>query len=395
MAVGQLLATVLLPGALVAPAAAAPPAKSPPCDTKPGGAPGEFWAQGRLNFRRAWSVTKGAGVVVGVVDTGLNTTNGPAVLHRIQVKLGTDVIPGYRRDFTADCDGHGSAVTAIIAGQESDTDMIGVAPEASIVVVKQTNKFDDDTGTAATIGVGIDKAIDAGAKVINVSITTSASNDPTLVAAVRRAASRGVVIVAAAGNDGQNQNLPAFPAAYAPKYPNVIAVSASDQQDQIANFSESGSYVTVAAPGVGIYGPAALLGYRKLDGTSFAAPFVTGTVALVLAANPGMSPEQVRNRITATADAPPASVPDRRYGYGIVNPFLAVSSIRDDVAAPPTVKARAPLPAPQPLTVPDRHLQHLALASATTLLAVAAIVIAGAGVLRARNSPTRRRSSSA
>jgi len=130
-----------------------------------------------------------------------------------------------------------------------------------------------------------------------------------------------------------------------------------------------------------------LTGYVRDDGTSFAAPFVTGTVALMRAANPQMSPAQIRDQLEATADAPPATVPDAHYGFGIVNPYLAVTSVRAETAAPASTAPPRPIPVRAAPAAPDRHLQHLALAVAAVLLGLAALVIIGAGVLR---GPRRR-----
>jgi membrane-anchored mycosin MYCP len=135
--------------------------------------------------------------------------------------------------------------------------------------------------------------------------------------------------------------------------------------------------------------PAPIFGYTELDGTSFAAPYVTGTVALVLGAYPNLTAEQVRNRIEATADRPPVSVPDRTYGYGIVNPYLAVTTIRDDsLTAPPTQKG-APLPVQAAPPPADRHLAHVALVSAIVLLGLTLLASAGAAVLRGRRRSTQ------
>lgn len=358
------------------------------CTVKVGGPlSGTPWAQNRLDFQRAWPVTTGAGVVVAVIDSGLNTVH--TQLSGMHVVPGVNVIDPISSTDVRDCAGHGTSVTSIIAAQHiNGVAFLGVAPDATIVPIKQTNTQGDRTGTAEGIARGIDAAIAARARVANISVTVTTPN-ATLRAAMARAAKANLVIVAAAGNDGQNDNFAAYPAAYSKQFPNVIAVSASDIHDAIAQFADTGSYVNVAAPGVGVEVPQPIRGYRTMDGTSFAAPYVTGTVALVLAAHPDMTAAQVRNRIEATADRPPATVPDSRYGYGIVNPYLAVTAIRDDsVVAPPPVPAR-PLPAPAPPTPVDRHLIHVALTSAVVLLTLTVLAAIGAAVARGARSPGR------
>jgi len=386
-------AVVLLVGAsaLIGAGQADAAPQLPQCDALKVGGPltGTPWAQTRLNFQRAWTVTTGKGVRVAVIDTGLDRRH--AQLRGTHVAQGHNVIPGFPSTDVTDCSGtgHGTSVTAVIAAQQIEgAHFLGVAPDVTIVPIKQTNTASDKSSNAAGIALGIDAAIAAKARVVNISVTVSNPGD-TLRPAVARAARANLVIVAAAGNDGQGQNLPAYPAAYSTEFPNVIAVSASDAKDAIGPFSETGRYVTVAAPGVGVVIPAPFLGYIKADGTSFAAPYVTGTVALVLGAHPQMTAAQVRNRIEATADRPPATVPDTKYGYGIVNPYLAVTAVRDDSLAAPTPKPAPPLPVRVTAPQADRHLAHVALAVAVVLLGLAALAIAGAAVLRGQRPSGR------
>jgi membrane-anchored mycosin MYCP len=363
------------------------------CQVKVGGPlAGTPWAQNRLDFQHAWSITTGQGVVVAVIDTGLDRRHPQ--LRSVHVAQGVDVISGAPRQHNVrDCDGHGTGVTSIIAAQRvQGVSFAGVAPGATIVPIKQTNTRSDRSGTAAGIARGIEAAIAAHARVANISVTVTTPT-AALRAAVTRAARANLVIVAAAGNDGQSDNFAAYPAAYSTRFPNVIAVSASDAQDAIGKFADTGDYVTVAAPGVGVETPAPIQGYLSQDGTSFAAPYVTGAVALVLAAHPELTAAEVRNRIEATADRPPATVPDAHYGYGIVNPYLAVTAIRDDAIAVPNASSAPPLPARAAAPPADQHLAHVALASAVLLLVLAVLAVlaaTGAAVLRGARSSTRR-----
>jgi membrane-anchored mycosin MYCP len=360
------------------PAAAQPETR---CEVKVGAALNATpWPQTRLDFERTWLVTDGAGVRVAVIDSGVDTRHPQ--LSRIHLADGIDVIDGFDPHDVRDCYGHGTAVTGIIAAPRVPGEpFVGVAPGVTIVPIKQTNTQGDKTGTAAGIARGIEAAIAARARVVNISVTVT-SPTPALRAAVASAAAHDVVIVAAAGNDGQGNNFAAYPAAYSTQFGNVIAVSASDQSDGIGQFADAGSYVTVAAPGVADIVPAPIRGYRKDDGTSYAAPYVTGTVALVRAAHPELTAEQVRRRIEATADRPPQTVPDPRYGYGIVNPYLAVTAVRDDGAIAASPAPAAPLPAPAPVRPADRHLEHLALGAGVALLGLALLAAAGSVVLR-------------
>jgi membrane-anchored mycosin MYCP len=339
------------------------------CLPKAGGALTAIpWPQTRLDFERAWSVTQGAGVRVAVIDSGLDRTQPQlALLHLAD---GYDVLPGFAKNDTRDCDGHGTAVAGIIAAPPvNGVPFVGVAPGVTIVPIKQTNSSGDNLASDRGIAAGIVYALQVKARVINISVTVNKPSAP-IEAAVALAAKAKVVMVAAAGNDGNGVNATAYPAAYSRTYPNVIAVSAANSADQVPSFSERGNYVTLCAPGVAVVVPARQSGYTTMDGTSFAAPYVTGTVALMLAARPSMTAAEVRTRLEATADPPPATVPDPRYGYGMVNPYRAVTSVREDTAPPAPVSARA-LPARAVVAPPSRRLQRIALAAAAALLILA------------------------
>jgi membrane-anchored mycosin MYCP len=354
------------------------------CTFKPGGTVGAVWPQRRLDFQQVWGITQGAGITVAVVDSGVNFGNPQ--MARIKHRAGVSVIPKFDRQ-PRDCTGHGTGVAGIIAAAPlGNQTFLGVAPDVTIVPIKQTNTLDDHSGSSDGIAAGIRAALAAHAQVINISVVTYPPT-PALRQAVEAARAKGTIIVAAAGNDGQQTTTVEYPAAYSTTFDNVIAVSGTDSNDAIADFSSAGGYVTVAAPGKDVPVPSSLSGYDLVQGTSFAAPYVTGTVALMLSANllAGHRPLtalQVRNRIEATADAPPADVPDRRYGYGIVNPYLAVTSVQDDAVAAPRTARPAPLPAPQAGARADHDLQHLALGLAFGLVGLAVLALIAAGILR-------------
>jgi len=370
------------------------------CAVKPGGPEPQGatpWAQTRLGFQQqAWQISQGDHVTVAVIDSGLDVRQPQ--IAKIRTKPGVNVIPGFAVGDTTDCYGHGTAVAGIIAAPKvTGTAFVGVAPLATILPIKQTNTQDDKSGTAAGLAQGIEDAIVRDAKVINISVTVVVDS-PRLKAAVADAARHDIVIVAAAGNDGTSSNLPAYPAAYSPQFPNILAVSATDQNDQVAAFSDSGSYVSVGAPGAAVEVPLPGAGF-KLDasGTSFAAPFVSGTAALVRSAFPKLTAVQVCARIKATADPPGIAVPNRLYGYGVVNPNLALTAIRDDAAPAPVVVKPSPLPAPRAAAPADRHLQHLATAIGLILLGLTVLAALGASVIRrsAASSASHRRRTAA
>ncbi len=377
-------AAALLAALALAPGIAVPALAAAQCDVKAGpAASADPWPQRRLGFQSVWPLTRGAGIRVAVVDSGVNFSNPQ--MRRITRAAGVSVIPSVDRS-TRDCYGHGTAVAGLIAAQPTpDQAFTGVAPGVTLIPIKQTNTPDDKSGTAAGIAAGIEQAVRARADVVNVSVTYGAST-PALVAAVADARAHGVVIVAAAGNDAQQGNAAAYPAAYAATAENVIAVSAVDRKDQVGTFSTTGTYVTVAAPGQGVSLPASFHGFFvNQSGTSYAAPLVTGTVALMLAAHGGhasLTPAQVKGRLETTADAPPAAVPDKKYGYGEVDPVLAVTSAGDGSLAPASGVHARPLPAPVASRPASHHLRNLALALAFVLAALAVVVVVAAAVLR-------------
>jgi membrane-anchored mycosin MYCP len=376
------LASVLLLVPTVTAAPVADASLSPECKVKIGTTEvrSEPWEHRRLDARRVWPITDGSGVLVAVIDSGFNAEQ--AQLHKIHVRAGVNVSGVFGPADTRDCVYHGTAVTGIIAAATvRGVYFTGIAPGVTIMPIKE-QQGDEQPGTNH-IAQAIDAAVAARADVINVSITTVVGT-PELERAVAAAERAGIVIVAAGGNDGSSSNLAAFPAAYSTNYPNVLAVAMTDQNDQVSGVSTRGTYINIAAPGKGVELPMPKVGYlANQDGTSFATPVVTGTVALVRAAHPTLSAAQVVSRIEATADAPPGvGVPNAAYGYGIVNPYLAVAAIRDDSARPVPVAPPKPIPPVTPRPAASRHRQHLALGVGAAILGLAVVVALVAALVR-------------
>lgn len=355
-------------------AAAAPSACGPSYTDKLTETP---WPLTRLHPELAWPMTKGDGVIVAVIDSGVST---------IHPSLKDQVLPG--KDFVqstgvGDCDqaAHGTFVAGIIAGLRlPGAGFYGVAPGAKILPIRvmENDQESFDRDLPNIIATAIDYAVDHGAGVINLSLVTQPT--PKLAASVSRALSQNVIVVAAAGNDGtaQNANQPAYPAAY----DGVIAVAGVDEQDKHVATSTSGDYVDVAAPGVRIQGPAPQgggFGLRSGGGTSFAAPYVAGTAALLRAYYPDLTPQQITDRITATADHPPSGR-DPQVGFGTVNPYRAVAALLDTGAAgaaPPVGLVRE-----SGVKRPESQLPEIWTAFAAVL--IAALIWAGLLVQRAR-----------
>jgi type VII secretion-associated serine protease mycosin len=286
------------------------------------------WAQQELGFASVWKRTRGGGVTVAVVDSGVdaNPQFGDRVIP------GPDLVAGIKPGIPpgADCVGHGTAVASIIAAAPvPGVSFTGVAPAARILSVKISGT---DTFPTSVTPQGIMDAVQFGADVINLSLATP-DDVQGLRNAVEYALRHNVVVVAAAGNDigpggtdanhGNQGTGPFYPAAY----PGVLAVGAIGPGGVLAGFSDRYTPVGVTAPGVNVTSaypgtfPAAYDAVQ--NGTSFAAAFVSGVVALVRSAHPGLNAAQVVARIEATAHG--GTGPGT--GHGLVDPVRAVTAV--------------------------------------------------------------------
>ena len=321
------------------------------------------WGLAAINAEKAWDISTGEGVVVAVLDTGIDYNH---VDLRSQLYYNTGEIPGdgidndrngYVDDYLGwdfagtawyssrqdndviDLNGHGTHVAGIIAAEGGNAEgIVGVAPEAKILPVKVLD--DSGCGSWTSVARGIKYAADMGAKVINLSLGGWGQASPLSYIAqmVRYAVGKGCVIVAAAGNSSADAKnfLPA-------NMPDVIAVAATQNlKDVRAHFSNYGSCIDVAAPGVNVlslraagtgldrsysFEPKrdAAAEYRWLHGTSMAAPFVSGLAALLLAAEPDLTPEEVRGRIRNSATDAGSPGFDIYTGYGRIDAYAALT----------------------------------------------------------------------
>lgn len=371
-------AALLITAGLVAGPAAAPAFAQPPpgaCLTpvKTGNVlPGQPWEDKLLDLDRVWPITKGAGVRVGVVDSGVDNDNP---------QLRDKVFPGW--DFvrdqagaTFDCAPHGTAVASIIVGAPmAGTGFAGMAPDARIVPARITDT-DQIQGGPQIVANAIRYTVDSGVSVLNLSLTVF-QDDPGIKAAIQYAQAHDVLVVAAAGNEAQQGNPEPYPAAY----PGVLGVGSIDINGALSPDSETGAFVKLVAPGVKVTGCDPEQGQELWDGTSFATAFVAGTAALVRSAWPGLTAAQVADRLIRTADVARGGTGSDQYGAGIVDPYRAVTDTTVDGAAGPGV-ARTPIPVPGP--DPDAiRAQAAALAAShasSTALVLLGLTVAGLGV---------------
>jgi type VII secretion-associated serine protease mycosin len=322
--------------------------------------------------QRGWAPAAagdGGSVLVAVVDSGVDDDH-PQL--RGAVNPGLDLLDG-STDGRTDCLGHGTAVASVIAARPvAGAGLRGVAPGVRILPVRVSERIGGRTDGAdldpAKVAAAIDHAVDKGAKVINLSLAVYRDHSG-LRRAVRTAIEADVVVVAAAGNAFAAGNPTPYPAAYE----GVLGVGAVDRDGRRHPDSAAGSYVDVVAAGVDVVGAAPGRGHQPgLAGTSFAVPFVAGTAALVRAAHPALTPDQVVRRIQATADPLPG--PKREYGAGAVNPARAVTEY---------VPAR-PRPATKPHPLPALEaVSGRSAPSATTATTVGLGLLAAAGAVTA------------
>ncbi|MEV7228960.1 type VII secretion-associated serine protease mycosin [Polymorphospora sp. NPDC051019] len=303
------------PAAVAAPACTAPPTAGPVATEVP-------WAQQRFGHERLAPLATGAGVIVAVIDSGVDRDH-PQLADR--VLRGVDRLDA-GGDGGRDCVGHGTAVASIIAAAAHDgTPFRGLAPGAAILPVRISEQqivHGEESGRTVDGGqfaAAIRWAADHGADVLNLSVVLY-RDDPAVRAAVAYAAARDVVLVAAAGNLHDDGDPLPYPAAY----DGVLGVGAIAADGSRAPFSQTGAYVDVVAPGAGVLAAAPERGHRRQDGTSYAAPFVAATAALIREYRPDLSAAEVAARIVATADPAPAGGTDG-YGAGVVNPHRAVT----------------------------------------------------------------------
>lgn len=397
----------------------------------PGTNPGAVIAnQQMLNLPGAWRFSRGEGQTVAVIDTGVKP--GPRLPN---VEAGGDYV-GDGNGLT-DCDGHGTAVAGIIAGKPGDDAFSGVAPEARVLSIRQVSPHysprisgGDPEVERATVDIGslaraVVHAADLGARVINISTVSCLPADSTvdqqaLGAALRYAAQeKDVVIVAAAGNIGQNgvsggsacqanpinrsavpddpRNWSGVTSVSTPSWwqPYVLSVGSLTTGGQPSKFSMTGPWLGIAAPGENIVsinnGDGGLAngtpGQRgkmsPLSGTSYAAAYVSGAAALVRSRFPEMPAAQVIQRLTATAHNG-AREPSNLVGAGTLDPVAALTWELPPATPvdPDSAKIAAPVVVP-----PENHMPRNIAFAGTGLLAL--VVAATAYAAHRRKEPSQ------
>jgi thermitase len=278
------------------------------------------YALQRVNAVPGWTSYPGAytssgGVKIAIIDTGIDTDHQDLVGHIDTANsrcFGLLCLNGYQDD-----NGHGTHTAGTAAGATNNlVGIAGVSFNSPIQALKVCNL----AGTCSTSDIvsGINWARTHGAKVISMSL--GGGGTTTLQSAVTAAYNAGIVIVAAAGNDGDGTlNYPAA-------YPEVISVAATDSNDARASFSNANADVELAAPGVNVLATYNNGGYTQLSGTSMATPHVAGLAALLAGQNPSWTNVQIRNRMNACADDLGAAGRDPSFGFGRINAGRALGA---------------------------------------------------------------------
>lgn len=257
------------------------------------------WGVTTIKANKAWKLNyNGKGVKIGIIDTGVDTAHKD--LRVAGGKSFIEGIPSYR-----DNNGHGTHVAGIIGALDNKIGMIGVAPKSELYALKALDK--DGTGYVSDVINAINWCIDNKMDIINLSMGIN-EDLFYLKDAVDRAAAAEIVVVAAAGNEAKNN------VSYPARYPSVIGTGALKTSTSLASFSNKGSGITVTAPGYKIYSTLPG-GFGTYSGTSMAAPFVAGTLALYKQAT-GLSGKKLAAKLTASSIDLGTKGKDNTFGYG-------------------------------------------------------------------------------
>lgn len=273
------------------------------------------WGLEMFTIPSFWKQTQGEGIKVAVLDTGIDSVH-PDISDAIRETKDFSNSPSG----PTDVDGHGTHVSGIIAARKNSQGVVGVAPKAELYIGKVLG--DNGYGSSRGISDGIRWATEKGVNIISMSLGSS-FYDESIHNAVKDAVSNDVFVICAAGNEGPRLNTVSYPGAL----PETIAVGSIDRRRKVSYFSSRGGQVDVVAPGDEILSTYPPGGFAVLSGTSMAAPFVSGVVALILSKHrdfggetPIESQAQLIQHLRKTAiDAGPAGF-DPDYGFGLINP---------------------------------------------------------------------------
>jgi type VII secretion-associated serine protease mycosin len=288
----------------------------------------EEWWLGPMQAAAMWQKTTGTGITVAVIDSGVQA-NLPDLAGQVLPGKNFSALPG-GADVDVDSEGHGTQMASLIAGTATNgggQGAQGLAPGVKILPLRIVGQGSTEAAFSANyspqLAAAIRYAADSDAQIINLS-QAQEEDVPEVKAAVAYAESKGKLLVAGVGNDGNAGNPVFYPAAYA----GVLAVAAINEQAQVTQESEYGPQVALTAPGWDMYDACSLpTGYCKSHGTSDATAIVSASAALVWSVHPTWTADQVIRVLINTADG--NGKWDPHYGWGVVRPRIALTNPGD------------------------------------------------------------------
>lgn len=282
------------------------------------------WGIQRVGAPEAWGTTRGEGVAIGIIDSGIDADHAD-----LTVAGGINLVTGGTTsadwdDASPFCGSHGTHVAGTAAALDNDVGVVGVAPAADLYALRvfdpEADGIEGCQAYTSSIIAALEWAVGQGLDVVNMSLGSFFSSFAKLDAA-RATAAGGVAMVASAGNGG-----PFGGVVYPAGYPEVVAVAASDEFDDLAFFSSIGPEVELTAPGVEIVSTTNDGGTGSKHGTSMASPHVAGAVALLREAASGLTPERIRSLLGSTATDLGVVGVDREFGHGLIDLATAVGA---------------------------------------------------------------------
>ena len=308
------------------------------------------WGLRQLNVPSTWSVTKGEGITVMVIDTG----------HPVHPDIGDNAIAG--KNFIPgepieDENGHQLHCTGIICAKDNETGMVGVAPNAKTISVKALSK--SGRGSYTGLASALDYAIEIKPDLVSMSLGGS-SPSSALQSRIKKLYEMDIPVVCAAGNTGSGGvNYPAA-------FDETIAVAAYDKYGKVANFSSKGEKVEWAAPGVNVYSTYLNNGYASLSGTSMACPFIAGVIALMLSKHKKQEADtgyndcktvaQIREHLLKYTNDKGEVGRDNSWGYGVIDIEKLIKDESPVDNPVPTTPTPTPVPTPTPTPSPMHPL---------------------------------------
>jgi len=339
------------------------------------------WQLSFLDIGKVHAISQGEGIVVAVIDSGIDAQHPDLTGN---VLTGLDVVAGGSGNGWGDLDGHGTGMAGLIAahghGAGNADGALGVAPKAKILPIR----IDTGSGVGAgeAMGLGVDQAVQRGAKIISISVTSTSTGNYD---AVQRAIKAGLIVVAGAGNRPDREFV-GDPAAY----PGVIAVGAVGKDGNIADISVRGSALALAAPGVDVVSTSMNGRYRIGTGTSDSTALVAGAAAVVWSKYPQLTNAQVVDQLIRTAVDKGAPGRDQEYGFGVVDIVKALNTAPVVTSATPASSGNGLPPIPDSgSSTSSMGNTGLIIGVAIAVLAVIVLIIVVARRGRTGSQPSR------